>query len=125
MKTRFSVRCGLCKTRFMTELSDEETAKKHAEVCEKFRVKLAERIAYMTRAVASSTSAWAKNPVNFAAQELYQMRALYLRFERVHGHVNAEVPCNARCTGARGPNCECQCGGKNHGAGNVMAGGMR
>lgn len=25
-------------------------------------------------------------------------------------------PCGARCTGATGPNCECSCGGKNHGA---------
>ncbi len=26
-------------------------------------------------------------------------------------------PCDARCTFARGPNCECQCGGDNHGQG--------
>jgi hypothetical protein len=25
--------------------------------------------------------------------------------------------CNALCMSARGPNCECRCGGKNHGAG--------
>lgn len=24
-------------------------------------------------------------------------------------------PCDGRCTNARGPNCDCQCGGKNHG----------
>jgi hypothetical protein len=27
----------------------------------------------------------------------------------------APVPCDARCTGARGHNCECSCGGANHG----------
>lgn len=27
------------------------------------------------------------------------------------------VPCDARCTGARGHTCDCSCGGKNHGAG--------
>lgn len=27
------------------------------------------------------------------------------------------VPCDARCTGARGHTCNCSCGGKNHGAG--------
>ncbi len=27
----------------------------------------------------------------------------------------AEIPCDARCTGARGHNCECSCGGENHG----------
>ncbi len=25
-------------------------------------------------------------------------------------------PCDGRCTNARGPNCDCQCGGKNHGS---------
>jgi hypothetical protein len=30
--------------------------------------------------------------------------------------------CNALCMGARGPNCECQCGGKNHGAGFILSG---
>jgi hypothetical protein len=30
--------------------------------------------------------------------------------------------CNALCMSARGPNCECRCGGKNHGAGFVPSG---
>jgi len=25
-------------------------------------------------------------------------------------------PCDARCTGARGPSCDCRCGGENHGS---------
>ena len=29
--------------------------------------------------------------------------------------------CDARCLNARGPNCECQCGGVNHGAGDAGA----
>ena len=29
--------------------------------------------------------------------------------------------CDARCTHARGPHCDCSCGGANHGAGLVMA----
>lgn len=28
-----------------------------------------------------------------------------------------ECPCDTRCTGARGHNCECSCGGANHGTG--------
>lgn len=28
-----------------------------------------------------------------------------------------ECPCDGRCTSARGPNCDCHCGGKNHGSG--------
>jgi hypothetical protein len=30
--------------------------------------------------------------------------------------------CNSLCMGARGPSCECRCGGKNHGAGFVLSG---
>jgi hypothetical protein len=31
-----------------------------------------------------------------------------------------ECPCDGRCTGASGPSCDCQCGGKNHGTGRVV-----
>lgn len=36
--------------------------------------------------------------------------------------VNKELltPCDARCTGAEGPACNCQCGGKNHGTGALV-----
>lgn len=29
-------------------------------------------------------------------------------------------PCDGRCTGATGPNCDCQCGGINHGSGRLV-----
>lgn len=32
------------------------------------------------------------------------------------GRFNADIPCNAKCTGARGHSCECSCGGANHGS---------
>lgn len=31
-----------------------------------------------------------------------------------------QCACDGRCTGARGPNCDCQCGGANHGTGAVV-----
>lgn len=34
----------------------------------------------------------------------------------VRGKLNTSKKCDARCTRATGHNCECQCGGKNHGA---------
>ena len=108
----------------MSELSDTETATKHAESCEKFRLELVRRIEHRTRVVAACTMAWAKDPASIQASELYQMRALYLRFSQVKGHVNMDVPCDARCLSAHGPSCECQCGGKNHGAGNAALIGM-
>lgn len=37
--------------------------------------------------------------------------------KRLEGRFNAGVKCNARCQGATGHDCECQCGGANHGRG--------
>ncbi len=34
----------------------------------------------------------------------------------VNGKLVEGKKCDARCTGAKGHNCECSCGGKNHGA---------
>jgi hypothetical protein len=31
--------------------------------------------------------------------------------------IETRCPCDDRCTSAKGPNCDCQCGGANHGAG--------
>lgn len=40
-----------------------------------------------------------------------------LEFKRMHGRHSETKKCGARCLSATGPNCECQCGGKNHGGG--------
>ncbi len=82
------------------------------------------RVEQRTRVVANSTSEYSKRPENIMADSLYQMRALYLAFDRVKGFKVETVPCDARCTGARGHNCECSCGGANHGAANAIAAGM-
>ena len=37
----------------------------------------------------------------------------------VVGH-RSEIPCDGRCTGASGPNCDCSCGGANHGSGKLV-----
>ena len=37
--------------------------------------------------------------------------------KRVKGTYSADVPCDARCTNAKGHLCTCSCGGANHGAG--------
>lgn len=38
----------------------------------------------------------------------------YVIWERIEGKVSEHV-CDARCTSAKGHNCECSCGGANHG----------
>lgn len=40
----------------------------------------------------------------------------YLKVTTVKGIVNVDKRCDGRCMGATGPNCECSCGGANHGA---------
>lgn len=35
---------------------------------------------------------------------------------KVLGKVRNDIKCDGRCMSATGHNCECQCGGKNHGA---------
>lgn len=39
--------------------------------------------------------------------------------ERVRG-TRTDAPCNSACMYARGPSCECGCGGANHGGGYVL-----
>lgn len=40
---------------------------------------------------------------------------LVLAWSMMHGTYNADKGCNERGMGATGPNCECSCGGDNHG----------
>lgn len=37
----------------------------------------------------------------------------------VKGITNPDVPCTAKCVNSKGFNCECSCGGKNHGSGGI------
>jgi hypothetical protein len=45
----------------------------------------------------------------------------YLRVNRINGRYSADHKCDGRCTNAKGGDCECQCGGKNHGSGYSVA----
>lgn len=38
-----------------------------------------------------------------------------MKFGALKAHLNPNHKCDARCTSARGHNCECACGGVNHG----------
>ena len=39
-----------------------------------------------------------------------------MKYGQIEGRFIAEHKCDARCSSARGHNCECSCGGENHGA---------
>jgi hypothetical protein len=38
-----------------------------------------------------------------------------LKFARIAGKYSPTHECNAKCLASKGPQCECSCGGKNHG----------
>lgn len=40
----------------------------------------------------------------------------HMTAEQITGAFRADRKCDARCTNATGHNCECSCGGRNHGA---------
>lgn len=40
----------------------------------------------------------------------------FLSVTAIKGVVNVDKACDGRCMSATGPNCECSCGGENHGA---------
>lgn len=42
------------------------------------------------------------------------------RSDLINGKFSAKQPCNARCTSALGPDCECQCAGENHGIDHLL-----
>ena len=38
-----------------------------------------------------------------------------MKYSAVKGYLNPDIKCNGKCMSARNGNCECSCGGKNHG----------
>lgn len=115
---RISVRCGFCKQRFMSELSPPRTIALHAATCEKVQ-------SWMDK----------RGPIWYAydfrmgnhdkiRKALMDQVECYFDCTPLKGRKVETVPCDARCTGARGPNCECSCGGANHGHGNAVSAGM-
>jgi len=47
----------------------------------------------------------------------YQLGSIHLRVEPItHDLAGSQHKCGPKCRSARGPACECSCGGKNHGA---------
>jgi len=45
-------------------------------------------------------------------------------FRPYKGPIETDHPCDIRCTSAKGPLCNCQCGGLNHGADHGIASGQ-
>ena len=65
-------------------------------------------------------AAYAYDPGRYGLSILYTCRCGSARLARpVIGRYVADKACDGRCMAATGHSCECQCGGKNHGAANA------
>lgn len=68
------------------------------------------------------------SPANGRGQRMWDYSTVPSRYHVVMGKVDTgrflqpqyESPCDGRCTNARGPNCDCQCHGANHGSGRLV-----
>lgn len=54
-------------------------------------------------------------------QAAYDMLTADYKVSQVRGTYKADVRCNGKCTHAKGGDCTCSCGGKNHGTGLVLS----
>lgn len=98
---RYSCRCKLCKARFTTTVASHVKAfTSHGLTCQRFKDLMQLRLSE------SSRHTW--------DGEADQLR-WYFEHRQIDGRFNADVKCDGRCMGATGHNCECSCGGANHG----------
>jgi hypothetical protein len=104
---RYMIRCPYCKSTFAVEGSSPWTRKpveilsiveSHVATCPKTEIRL--QFLGGNRAEAA-----------------YNILTCTWKISQVRGTFKAEVKCDGRCTHAKGSNCECSCGGKNHGSG--------
>lgn len=99
---RYSCKCSLCKQKWTTEIAERGAAyAKHGQGCAAYQERFAKRRLLFPRASVES--------------EQYQMSAFYFQHFPIKGHYNPAIKCDGRCMGATGHNCECSCGGANHG----------
>ena len=100
---RYAVKCRGCKERFITEVAYyTDLAEVHS--CEK---------------IEAWKSARPLGPDK--DRNNYRTASQWFKWDTVRGSYNEEKFCDGRCMGAKGPNCECSCGGENHGM-NAMIG---
>jgi hypothetical protein len=74
--------------------------------------------------VTPSREAARRDPHRYDVAQLATLRAYrlvcdahdrFLTVTEIKGIVNVDKTCDGRCMNATGPNCECSCGGENHG----------
>lgn len=90
--TKYSVRCPFCKERWI-ESADHYTnlaQQHHCHHSDTFRTR----------------------------ERWFDYLSVWLKFDAISWNPRADgstSKCDGRCTSAKGQNCDCQCGGQNHG----------
>jgi hypothetical protein len=101
---RYSCKCRCCKAKWMTSAATlEDSFKAHLMTCEKAKL-WCERRRY----------------VPSKPNDMYNIAASLCERDQVKGTLKPSHKCDSRCTGATGKNCECSCGGANHGIDNMQ-----
>jgi hypothetical protein len=115
MVNRYMVRCCYCKSTFalegvapyqMTPTVALETVLAHG--CENTLKRIEVR-------------AYGSADLMRRARAAYDILTADYRVTQVRGTYSADVRCNGKCTHAKGGDCTCSCGGKNHGTGLVLS----
>ena len=108
---RYIARCPYCKASFAIEgVAPSQRSKAdalllveaHGRTCEKTEVRLQFR---------------SYGRPEYRAASAYDVMTADWRIQQVRGAFKANVKCNGKCTHAKNGDCECSCGGKNHGSG--------
>lgn len=120
---RYMVRCPYCKSIFAIEgnapwqRSKEDIlsiVEKHAASCPNTEKRIKVRI--NPYRLEDASFAPYSDP-KARATAAYDLLTADWRVEQVTGTYNPEIKCGAKCRSSKGPQCDCSCGGKNHGAG--------
>jgi hypothetical protein len=116
---RYTVKCRFCKAKWMEDFSHEAVqhgkvyagTRHHCPKTDESRAKFAESLRY--RGIPERDFA-ERLGAEMSAYAIFVTRPVKWK------QVAAPTKCSARCRGATGPNCDCQCRGKNHGGNQVL-----
>lgn len=106
---RWSCKCKSCKAKWTTEQSDRVKAyAEHGQTCRFFDSLLQIRMSRPDYARIEDTN-------RRKDTALYDLSCFLLTHIQIEGHYREDKKCDGRCIHATGHDCECSCGGKNHG----------
>lgn len=120
---RWMVKCPYCKNVFAIEGSVppwnqtpeqlNAVADAHIKTCPKTEV----RIRFRVKPHYQDRDEPEYKDVERRGRAVRDMLGTDWRIEQVTGTYNEDIRCGPKCRNSKGPQCDCSCGGKNHGAG--------